>query len=66
VNKQVEKDNNTLEYVVDRFILAGLEYSRIIELSSTLKHSFGIYSEEEVKEKVQNYLLSRGYASMVD
>jgi hypothetical protein len=64
---QVEKDiNETLEYVVDRFISANLEYSQIIELISSLKHSFGIYSEQEVKEQVKNYLLSRGFVSMVD
>jgi SOS response regulatory protein OraA/RecX len=63
--EQDEKDK-TLEYVVDRLILANLKYNQILELTCTLRDSLGKCSEKEIKEKVKNYLLSRGYSSTAD
>ncbi|MBT2615506.1 MULTISPECIES: hypothetical protein [unclassified Bacillus (in: firmicutes)] len=61
-----KKNNETVAYVVDRFILAKLEYNQILDLSHTLKSAFDVSSEDEAETLVKNYLLSIGYVSTVD
>ncbi|MET3321798.1 UNVERIFIED_ORG: hypothetical protein ABIC97_004916 [Peribacillus simplex] len=59
-------NNETVAYVVDRFILANLEYNQMLELSHSMKSSFEVVSEQEAEELVKNYLLSLGHVLTVD
>ncbi|MED3692091.1 hypothetical protein P4534_25435 [Peribacillus butanolivorans] len=59
-------NNETVAYVVDRFILANLDYNQMLELSHTMKSSFEVDSEQEAEELVKNYLLSLGHVLTVD
>ncbi|MBT2756781.1 hypothetical protein J7E71_12530 [Mesobacillus foraminis] len=57
------RNNQTVVYVVDRFIETGLESDQIVAITRTLSKSLGLSSEDEAEELVKNYLMSLG---MVD
>ncbi|MFB7641469.1 hypothetical protein [Peribacillus butanolivorans] len=59
-------NNETVAYVVDRFILANLEYKQMLKLSHTMTSSFEVDSEQEAEALVKNYLLSLGHVLTVD
>jgi hypothetical protein len=61
-NLLTEKENNeTVAYVVDRFLQAGLEYNQLLSITRTMKSEFGVNSEDEAEKLVKKYLLSLGY-----
>jgi predicted ATP-dependent serine protease len=60
------ENQQTVEYVLDRFIQAEIESNQIIAITRTMKNNFGVSSEDEVEELVKEYLNSIGYVSKVD
>ncbi|CAH1211110.1 hypothetical protein PAECIP111891_03692 [Paenibacillus allorhizoplanae] len=52
-------NNETLAYVVDRFIHAGVEREKIIALVRTMKEMFAIESENEAEAAVEKYLRTK-------
>ncbi|CAN7592319.1 hypothetical protein [Paenibacillus sp. LjRoot56] len=51
--------NETLAYVVDRFVHAGVEREKIIALVRTMKEMFGIESEDEAEAAFEKYLRTK-------
>lgn len=60
------ENQQTVVYVLDRFIQAEIESNQIIAITRTMKNNFGVSSEDEVEELVKEYLNSIGYVSKVD
>lgn len=58
----LEKVNQqTVVYVLDRFIKAEIESNQIIAITRTMKNNFGVTTEDEAEELVKKYLISLGY-----
>lgn len=53
-----KKNNETVAYVVDRFLRAGIEYNQLFAITRTMKSEFGVSSEDEAEKLVKKYLTS--------
>ncbi|MFC0271747.1 hypothetical protein ACFFIX_09800 [Metabacillus herbersteinensis] len=64
-NLILEKGNQqTVVYVLDRFIKAEIESNQIIAITRTMKNNFGVTTEDEAEKLVKWYLTSLGYLTV--
>lgn len=54
-----KESSETVIYVVNAFIKAGIEDNQIIAVTRTMKDKFGLSSEDETEEVVKRYLVSQ-------
>lgn len=55
----MEKETDeTVAYVVDRFLQVGLECNQLLAITRTMTSEFGVGSEKEAEKLVKNYLKS--------
>ncbi|MFB5284729.1 MULTISPECIES: hypothetical protein [Peribacillus] len=54
-----KESSETVIYVVNAFIKAGIEDNQIIAVTRTMKDEFGLSSEDETEEVVKRYLVSQ-------
>ncbi|MFJ8259833.1 hypothetical protein ACIQ4Z_21895 [Peribacillus asahii] len=54
-----KESSETVIYVVNAFIKAGIEDNQIIAVTRTMKDKFGLSSENETEEVVKRYLVSQ-------
>ncbi|MGM0834680.1 MAG: hypothetical protein ACQEV7_00885 [Bacillota bacterium] len=55
--------DETVAYVVDRFLQAGLKYNHLLAITRTMTSDFGVSSEKEAEKLVKNYLTSLNHPS---
>ncbi|PLT35807.1 hypothetical protein [Bacillus sp. V5-8f] len=53
--------NETIKYILDRFIEGKVEPGQILALSRTMKDAFGVESEEAAEKMAKDYLAENGY-----
>jgi len=53
-----KESSETVIYVVNAFIKAGIEDNQIIAVTRTMKDKFGLSSEDETEEVVKRYLVT--------
>ncbi|MGM7722293.1 hypothetical protein [uncultured Metabacillus sp.] len=57
----MEKEiDETVAYVVDRFLTAGIKEDQLLAITRTMTSDFGVNSEEKAEKLVKNYLTSLG------
>jgi len=54
-----KESSETVIYVVNAFIKAGIEDNQIIAVTRTMKDKFGLSLEGETEEVVKRYLVTR-------
>ncbi|MEH6947474.1 hypothetical protein V7068_10440 [Bacillus sp. JJ634] len=54
-----KESSETVIYVVNAFIKAGIEDNQIIAVTRMMKDNFGLSSEDETEEVVKRYLVSQ-------
>ncbi|USK60212.1 hypothetical protein [Peribacillus asahii] len=53
-----KESSETVIYVVNAFIKAGIEDNQIIAVTRTMKDKLGLSSEDETEEVVKRYLVT--------